>query len=130
MALSRRTSAALGLAVLGVAGLTLASAAQLNVSSASLGAGQSVVASCDDDGITVGFQSGYTSAGYVTTGVVLSDVAEACAGQQVRVTLAGANGAALGAELTATAVAGTTTVPVASPVSAALVENVAVVISG
>ena len=55
-----RKSAAIALAVVGVAGLSLASAAQLTVNSSSLGAGTSVVASCDD-AITVGYSTIYNA---------------------------------------------------------------------
>ena len=61
MASARRKSAALALAVVGVAGLSLASAATLNVNSQTLGAGTTIVASCDD-AVDVAFTSSYDAA--------------------------------------------------------------------
>lgn len=133
MASTRRKSAAIALAVVGVAGLSLASAAQLNVDSASLGAATEIVASCQPEGgaaIEVGFQNSYASGAYNTTGIVLTGVAAACDGLDVRVTLADETGAALH-EFTGTAATGTTTL--ATPTGSELaadVESVSVVISG
>ena len=56
-----RKSAAIALAVVGVAGLSLASAAQLTINNSSLGAGTSVVAPCDKTGITVGYTNTYAA---------------------------------------------------------------------
>ncbi|GGC05292.1 hypothetical protein [Cellulomonas carbonis] len=140
MALSRRKSAAVALAVVGVAGLSLASAAQLNVTTGSLGAASEVVASCQPDGgtaIAVTFGSAYDAAtkAYRTGSVVLSDVLAACANQGVDITVFDVNGTAL-ATATGTAAEGTksfTLVPVdpaATTVDPAAVEGVAVVIAG
>ncbi|MCL3861509.1 hypothetical protein [Actinotalea sp. K2] len=131
MASTRRKSAALALAVVGVAGLTLASAAQLNVNSASLGAGTDIVAACDDDGIDVTFTNGYSAdeATYLTSAVTLGDVATACVGNDLRITLADADGASL-AEITTTVAAGGPAYSLTSAVDAELVESVSVVISG
>jgi hypothetical protein len=127
-----RKSAAIALAVVGVAGLSLASAAQLTVNSASLGAGTSVVASCDTDGIAVTYTNVYSAASgvYNTSAVQLTGVAAACNGLTYRVQLQGTGGAALGAEVTGT-VAGTTvtaTLAVAQP--AASILGISVVIYG
>ena len=125
-----RKAAALALAVVGVAGLSIASAAQLNVGSASLGAGQSVVASCQPTtgpAIKVGFENTFATGSYKASKLVLSDVAAACAGLNVKVTLTGAGGAAIGSELTTTAVTGST--PITLPnVDAAAITGVSVVI--
>ena len=106
MASQRRKSAAIALAVVGIAGLSLASAAQLNLDTASLGAGSQITAACDTDGIDVDFTSTRGANGqYRTSGVVLSDVATACAGLDYRVTLlTGPTGAQtpLGAEVAGT----------------------------
>src|SRR5690606_40131670 len=90
MAPSRRKSAAIALAVVGVAGLSLASAAQLNVDSSALGAANEVVAACQDAEIQIGFANQYdaTLAGYETAAVTLSGVLATCAGQSIQVTLA------------------------------------------
>ena len=100
-----RKSAAIALAVVGVAGLALASAATLTINSSSLGAGTSVVAACDSDGITVGYTNTYAATGYQTTGVVLSGVADKCAGLNYKVQLTQLTGTTvttLGGELTGT----------------------------
>jgi hypothetical protein len=84
-----RKSAAIALAIVGVAGLSLASAAQLTVNSSTLGAGTSVVASCDDS-ITVGYSTTYntTKNVYETNGLNLSGVnVAACNGLKYSVQL-------------------------------------------
>ncbi len=129
MASIRRKSAAVALAVVGVAGLTLASAAQLTVNSASLGAGTRVVASCDTDGIAVAYTNAYATNAYNTTGVTLNGVAEACDGLAVRVTVADAAGASLG-ELTGTIATGGSTTLTGITVPATSIQNVTVVIAG
>ena len=74
MASTRRKSAAIALAVIGIAGLSLAAAAQLNVNSSTLGAGSTIVAACDTTGIDVN----YTVLGSNVTEVKLSNVDAAC----------------------------------------------------
>ncbi|WP_199422788.1 hypothetical protein [Actinotalea solisilvae] len=139
MASARRKSAAVALAVIGVAGLSLASAAQLNVNSASLGAANTVVASCQPsdnnpatttDAIGVGFTNGWNAGAYRTTEVKLTNVNAACAGLAVRVALVGTTGAVLH-EFTGTATADTTTLTLpAGSVSSADVVSASVVIAG
>ena len=105
----RRKVVALTVAGLGIAGLGLASAAQLNLTAGALGAGTTVVASCDSDGVAVAFTNAFAAAakGYTVTEVKLSGVAAACAGQTVKVDLLntdptdGSTGASLG-QVTAT----------------------------
>jgi hypothetical protein len=87
MASTRRKSAAIALAVVGIAGLSLASAAQLNVNASSLGAGTDVVASCDTDGIDVDFTNVLDGIEYNSTELVLSDVNAACNGLAFQVQL-------------------------------------------
>ena len=72
---------------MGIAGLSLAAAAQLTLTSTTLGAGSAVVASCDD-AIAVD----YTVVGSTVTEVVLTGVADACEGDDYSLTLT--NGAA------------------------------------
>ena len=131
MASFRRKPAALALGVLGIAGLSLASAAQLGVSSQSLGAGTTVVASCDSDGITAAFTSTYdpTTKRYNATGITLSGVAAACNGLAVRVTVADTAGVSLG-EATGTAASTTTNLTFGTAVNSNLATNIAVVIAG
>ena len=133
MASTRRKSAAIALAFIGVAGLSLASAAQLGVTSGSLGAGSSVVASCDTDGIGTSFTNVYSTSGYNVSGVTLTGVNALCNGLSVKVQLTtNSDGTALGSEVTGTltVVGGTATVAITPNQSAAAVTGVAVVIYG
>jgi len=134
---TRRKVVAFTIAALGITGLGLASAAQLNLTSGALGAGTTVVASCDTDGVAVKFADTFSSAakGYAVTGVTLSGVATACAGQTVTIDLLDNDPAATATSIgtvTATVPAGggTLTVPVTASVKAADVKGVAVVIAG
>ncbi|HEY3437342.1 MAG TPA: hypothetical protein VGK35_06610, partial [Actinotalea sp.] len=119
MASTRRKSAAIALAVIGVAGLTLASAAQLNLTPTSLGAGSTVVASCDDT-VGVGYTTAYASTGYDVSAVNLTGVAALCNGLSYKVTLlTGAVGSQtpIGSEATGTlTVTGTTATIAVTPV--------------
>ncbi len=134
---ARRKVVAITVAGLGIAGLGLASAAQLNLTSGALGAGTTVVASCDNDGVGVAFTNAFAAAakGYTVTEVKLTGVAVGCVGQTVKVDLLNTDptdastGASL-AQVTATvSAAGTLTLPVSASVKAADVKGVAVVIA-
>jgi hypothetical protein len=83
---------AVGLAVLGVAGLSLASATQLNLNAnnAQFQAGVQTVTNCQPNGqdITVGFGAPTLTAGtYGTTTVEFRNVSTACASKLSRVAL-------------------------------------------
>jgi hypothetical protein len=134
----RRKVVALTVAGLGIAGLGLASAAQLNLTAGALGAGTTVVASCDSDGVQVAFSNAFAAAakGYTVTEVKLSGVAAGCAGQNVTVDLLNTDptDASTGASLrqvtgTVGASGGTVTLSVPGAVKAADVKGVAVVIA-
>ena len=129
MASTRRKSAAIALAVVGIAGLSLAAAAQLNIGVGSLGAGNSVVSACQATAITVSFAPGAPVAGeYPATQVTLGGIAAGCNNHSYRVQATGAAGAALGTEATgSTGTAATIVVPLAG-VDAADVTGVSVVI--
>jgi len=105
MASTRRKSAAIALAVIGVAGLSLAAAAQLNINSTTLAAGTTLVAACDTDGIAVD----YTVLGTTVTEVLLSGVNGNCAGDdfsiQLEKTVSGAQ-VALGTPVSGSGVTG------------------------
>ena len=126
-----RKTAALALAVAGVAGLSLASAAQLNLGTGSLGAGTTVIASCQDDTpIAVNFENTFVpgaGAEYKATKLNLTDIETACNGLNYKVTLTDSSGSVLGQEATGTVSGTSLTVPL-SDVSAEEVANVAVVI--
>jgi len=130
MASTRRKSAAIALAVIGVAGLSLASAAQLNINSASLGAGTEVVASCDADGVAVGFETAYGTATYNATAVNVTGIAAACDGQDIRITVTD-GGVAVGNEIVGTVpTGGTFTAPLSVAYDAELIDGVSIVIHG
>lgn len=131
---NRRKASAVALAVVGLAGLSLASAATLNLSGSTLAANTATVASCQPatTPVTVGFATAFTvatSPSYKVTTVRLTSVDAACAAKDVRVTLLGAGDAVLG-EVAGTAATGTTTLAsVPAGIAASAVEKVAVVIS-
>jgi hypothetical protein len=87
--------AVVGLCV--VLGLSSASASLLPLASGPLGAGDSIVASCDVDGLTVSYTSSFdtTMADYRTTGVTVANISTACAGLVLKVTIKGSTGASL-----------------------------------
>jgi len=61
-----------------------------------LGAQDAPVVSCETDGVTVEFDTGYHAAhGYEVTGVLLDGISTACMGQEVFVTLSGVGGVPL-----------------------------------
>jgi hypothetical protein len=127
MASTRRKSAAIALAVVGIAGLSLASAATLNVNSSSLAAGVDLVAACDD-AVDVDFTTGFAGGAYTVTNVVVSGIDDTtCDGQTIEITVMDSADAVLGS--------GSTVVDAASEsfamsASAAAVTDVAVVIHG
>jgi len=129
-----RKSAAIALAVVGVAGLSLASAAQLTINNSSLGAGTSVVASCQPGApaISVTYTNVYSASTgvYNTSAVQLSGIAAACNGLKYQVQVQGTGGAALGAEATGTLPASGTTATVTLAVAqpAASILGISVVI--
>lgn len=100
----RRRFVAVVLGVVGVAGLSIASAAQLNLSSSPVGAGTTIVATCQSTGtITVSFPTAWNAtapAAYRVTSVTLSNVNASCANRPYRIQLLDASGVALGTELT------------------------------
>lgn len=128
----RRKTAALALGAVGVAGLSIAAAAQLNLGTGSLGAGATVIASCQPEGTPIGvsFDSSFvsgTDAGYKATSLNLDSIAAACNGQNYKVTLTDDAGSVLGTEATGTVSGTSITVPL-KDVSAEDVSNVAIVI--
>lgn len=129
MASTRRKAAAVALAVVGIAGLSLAAAAQLNIGTGSLGAGNSIVTACQSTAITVAFAPGApTATGYPATQVTLGGIAASCNGHSYRVQATGAAGVALGTEATGTTGTGTSIVVPLAGVAASDVQGVSVVI--
>lgn len=127
-----RKTAAVALAVVGAAGLSLAAAAQLNLGTGSLGAGTTVVASCQDEGTPIGvnFETSFvpgSDAGYEATSLNLTSISPGCNGLKYKVTLSDEDGSVLGSEATGT-VSGTSLALPLSDVPAEEISNVAVVI--
>jgi hypothetical protein len=117
---------------LAATGGILASAAALSVNANTLGAGTSVIASCDTDGVTVSYTSAYNAAAgaYRTTAAVISGIAAACDAKSIDVTVSGAGGASLANGTGTIAAGGTHTVTFASAVDPALITGAAIVITG
>jgi hypothetical protein len=124
---NRRRAAAVALVVTGIAGLGIASAAQLGLRTASLGAGNEVVASCQPDSTPIGvsFTTGLSGGQYAVKGVTLTDVA--CNGQAVRLSLT-SGGEEIGTEIVGTVKPGTNAYTFTTAIPAADVDGVAVVI--
>jgi hypothetical protein len=88
-----------GLAIVTVFGGVFAMAASLGgISSANLGADDAVVASCDTDGVTTAYTSGWdaTDERYETSAVTVGGLADTCDGQTMKVTLIDSSNASLG----------------------------------
>lgn len=81
------------------------SAASLGgITSGGLGADDSAVASCDANGVTTSYTTAYnttTAAGYKVDDITVSNIADACNGKTMKITLIGASNTSLG-EVTAT----------------------------
>lgn len=87
MASTRRKAAAAGLAIIGIAGLSLASAAQLNVTTQSLGAGNVAVGSCDPDGVAVSWSTAASTSGYTVDAMGVDGIASTCIGLTMKVSV-------------------------------------------
>jgi len=138
MANNRRKSAALALVVLGVAGLSLASASVLNLTAGTLQAGTQDLTDCQPVAtpVVVGFGAPTFAAGvagkYTVNSVNLTALNAACSGKNYSVTLLDAAGDAIGTTTTVNAVmvtAGAASIALPTAVAAQAIEGVAVVIS-
>jgi hypothetical protein len=112
-------------------GAVVASAAGLGgITSGSVGADTTVVASCDTDGVAVAYTTTYdaTSRAYQVTGVTVSGVADGCSTQNLAVTLSNNAGTAL-ANGSATVAGNSVTVALSNSVDAKALRRVAVVIA-
>lgn len=96
---SRRTLLALLGGVLTFAVVVGMAASLGGISSANLGADDTVVASCDTDGVTTSYTSVYNTtgtAGYKVDDVTVGGINDACDGDSMTVTLTGASNTELG----------------------------------
>lgn len=120
---------------LGAFGTLTASAATLGgLNSSSLGADQTVIASCDTDGIALSYTNTYDPAtnAYKTSAVTMSGIAVACNAKTFKLTLSGGTvslGESSGAVVSTTG-ATTQTVTLATPVDAKSITNASLVITG
>jgi hypothetical protein len=119
-----------GLAAFGI--LTASAASLGGLTSSSLGADQTVIASCDPNGITMAYTTAYVPASnsYVTTAVTISNVDSTCGTKAFKLSLS--DGAASLNETTGTVTltAGAQTIPLSSNVDSKAFTKVALVISG
>lgn len=88
----------LAVAAVAVAAFGAASAASLGgLSSAEVGANDTVVASCDTDGVNLTYTTAYdaTASTYQVTSATVDGIADDCVGQTLAVTVKDADGASL-----------------------------------
>jgi hypothetical protein len=112
--------------------LTAAAATLGGLTSASLGAGQTVVVACDSDGITMAYLNVYDGItnSYKTTAVTLNGVAAACNGEVYKLTLSDGT-TSLGENTGIVAlVSGSQTVTLLTPIDTKSVVKAALVITG
>ena len=122
----------IALAVFGLFGGVVASAATLGgLTSRREGAGDTLVAACDTDGVSVAYTTAYsaTTGKYQVTVATVSGISGACNGQSLAITLRGTGGASLGAG-SATVVSTSQAVPITGGAAADTVSGVAIVITG
>ena len=133
---SRRQAVfALALGIVGVGGV-LASAASLNIANSTLGAGTTVIASCDTNGVSLVYTNTYVPSDgrYNTSAVTVNGLNNVCDSKRLDITLKQNTGAVLGSGsiLSLSLPIGTTsaTVAISPAANANLVRGAAVVISG
>ena len=120
------------IAAVGVFGALTASAATLGgLNSVALGADQTVVASCDSDGVALAYTNAYDAAtnAYQTTAVTLSGIASACANSTFQLTLSDGSTSLVSASGTVGSTA-SQVVTLPSPVAAKSVTAASLVITG
>jgi hypothetical protein len=120
-----------GLAAFGI--LTASAASLGGLTSSSLGADNTVIASCDTDGILLSYTNTYAAGAntYTTTQVIASGVNAGCAGKIAKLSLE--NGTTLIGEYTqnpAVVTAGVMTITITGSVPAASITAAALVITG
>lgn len=123
-------------AVLGTLGafgtLTAAAASLGGLTSASLGADQTVVASCDTDGIALAYTNSYdaTTNAYKTTAVTMSGVATPCATKSFKLTLSDGTVSLAENTGTVTLTSGSQVVTLTAAVDTKSITKAALVITG
>ncbi len=119
-----------GLAAFGI--LTASAASLGGLTSSSLGADQTVIATCDSTGITMAYTTAYVPAtnSYVTTAVNLSNVDASCGTKAFKLTLSDAANSVNETTGTVTLTAGAQTIPLSANVDSKAFTKVALVITG
>lgn len=117
-----------GLAAFGI--LTASAASLGGLTSSSLGADQTVIASCDTDGISMSYTNTYdaTTNAYKTNGVVTAGVNAACTGKTFKLTLS--DGTVSLGEFTGSITGASQTITVTPVVDAKTITKAALVITG
>lgn len=114
-----------------LAGIAVASAASLGgITGGTLGADTDVVASCDTDGVAVGYVSSYdaTDGRYETTGVDVTSIDASCDTKPIKVTLKDGLGASLG-EATGVVATNAASLTFGSGIDSEAVEGIAIIIA-
>lgn len=135
---SQRALIALALSVgaVGAIGATLSSAASLNLSGGNLGAGSTLIASCDTDGVTVSYTNSYNTltGRYRTSAATVKGINNACNGKRLQITVKQSTGASLGAgaiDVLSLPVGTTSATVTYSPmIDSPLISGAAIVIAG
>jgi hypothetical protein len=128
----KKSIAVLG-AVVALAALTASAASLGGLTSDSLGADQTVVASCDTDGIALAYTNSYNAATntYRTTAVTMSGVAATCDTKAYKLTLSDGNTSLGETTGTVTLAGGTSqTVTLGTPIDTRSITKVSLVITG
>ena len=134
MASTRRKAAAIAIAVVGIAGLSLASAATLTINTNSLAAGTFAVSGCDT-AVDVDYTTAYntTTKVFDVSAVVVSDIAPACyaVGSASSASITLVSGATTTTVATNVALTGASqTFAVTPNIAAAPISNIAIVFAG
>lgn len=114
-----------------LAGIAVASAASLGgITGGTLGADTDVVASCNTDGVTVGYVSSYdaTDGRYETTGVDVTAIDPSCDAKPIKVTLKDGAGVSLG-EATGVVATDAASLTFATGIDSEAVEGIAIIIA-
>lgn len=95
---TKRKYAAVALALVGVAGLSVASAATLTVDAANeVAIGTDTFSSCDTDGVTVDYTYAQVGSGFEIDDITVGAIAAACNGEDIQVVLENSAGTELAA---------------------------------
>ena len=132
--MSKRKTLAIVSAVAAFAAVSASAASLGALTSTSLGAGTTIVAPCDIDGMAASYTTAYNAgtSQYIVTAVKLTGVNAACGTLAADLTLSDSLNASIGSATVAslTVAAGVATIPVGGAVSAKAVTNLSLVISG